>query len=90
MVIGFLALGLTPVVIMGDIDLFGEANLAVCSIVLGLLFEQHVNIWLASAAAIGLGAIIGALNGPLIVALRLPSLIVTLATLISLRGLALC
>jgi len=88
MVIGFLALGLTPVVIMGDIDLSGEANLAVCAIVLGLLFEQHVNIWLASAAAIGLGAIIGALNGALIVALRLPSLIVTLATLISLRGLA--
>src|SRR6185312_5265930 len=57
MVIGFLALGLTPVVIMGDIDLSGEANLAVCAIVLGLLFEQHVNIWLASAAMIGLGAI---------------------------------
>jgi rhamnose transport system permease protein len=88
MVIGFLALGLTPVVIMGDIDLSGEANLAVCAVVFGLLFEQHVDIWLASALAIGLGAIIGALNGALIVALRLPSLIVTLATLISLRGLA--
>lgn len=88
MVIGFLALGLTPVVVMGEIDLSGESNLAVCAITLGLLFEQHVNIWLASAAAIGLGAIIGALNGALIVTLRLPSLIVTLATLISLRGLA--
>jgi rhamnose transport system permease protein len=88
MVIGFLALGLTPVVIMGEIDLSGEANLAVCAITLGLLFEQHVNIWLASAGAIGLGAIIGALSGALIVALRLPLLIVTLATLISLRGLA--
>lgn len=88
MVVGFLALGLTPVVVMGEIDLSGEANLAVCAITLGLLFEQHVNIWLASACAIGLGAIIGALNGALIVALRLPSLIVTLATLISLRGLA--
>lgn len=88
MVIGFLALGLTPVVVMGEIDLSGKSNLAVCAITLGLLFEQHVNIWLASAAAIGLGAIIGALNGALIVTLRLPSLIVTLATLISLRGLA--
>jgi rhamnose transport system permease protein len=88
MVVGFLALGLTPVVVMGEIDLSGEANLAVCAVVLGLLFEQHVNIWLASVLAVGLGAFIGALNGVLIVSLRLPSLIGTLATLISLRGLA--
>jgi rhamnose transport system permease protein len=88
MVIGFLALGLVPVVIMGEIDLSGEANLAVCAVTLGMLFEQHVNIWLASALAVLLGAVIGAINGALIVALRLPSLIVTLATLISLRGLA--
>jgi rhamnose transport system permease protein len=88
MVIGFLALGLAPVVIMGEIDLSGEANLAVCAVVLGLLFEQHLNIGLASALAVGLGALVGALNGALIVSLRLPSLIVTLATLISLRGLA--
>jgi rhamnose transport system permease protein len=88
MLVGFLALGLTPVVVMGEIDLSGEANLAVCAVTLGLLFEQQVNIWLASAIAIGLGAVIGALNGALIVALRLPSLIITLSTLISLRGLA--
>ena len=88
MVIGFLALGLVPVVITGEIDLSGEANLAVCAVALGMLFEQHVNIWLASALAILLGAFIGAVNGALIVVLRLPSLIITLATLISLRGLA--
>jgi rhamnose transport system permease protein len=88
MVVGLLAVGLTAVVVMGEIDLSGEANLAVCAVALGLLFEQHVNIWLASAVAIGLGAVIGALNGALIVALRLPSLIITLSTLISLRGLA--
>lgn len=88
MVVEFLALGLAPVVIMGEIDLSGEANLAVCAVTLGLMFEQNVNIWLASGLVVLLGAVVGAMNGALVVALRLPSLIVTLATLISLRGLA--
>ena len=88
MVIGFLALGLVPIVIMGDIDLSGESILAVCAVTLGLLFEAHVNIWIAAGLAIVLGCLFGAANGLLSVLLRIPSLVVTLATLISLRGLA--
>jgi rhamnose transport system permease protein len=88
MIIGFLAVGLVPIVIMGDIDLSGEANLAVCAVTFGLMFDAGVNVWLAAALAIVLGAAIGAMNGILTVALRLPSLVVTLATLISLRGVA--
>lgn len=88
MVIGFLALGLVPIVIMGDIDLSGESILAVCAVTLGMLFEVHVDIWLAAIMVIVLGGLIGATNGTLAVVLRLPSLVVTLATLISLRGLA--
>jgi rhamnose transport system permease protein len=88
MVIGFLALGLAPIVILGEMDLSGEANLGVCAVALGLLYEAHLNIWAGSVLVIVLGGLIGALNGAVIILLRLPSLIVTLATLISLRGLA--
>jgi rhamnose transport system permease protein len=88
MVIGFLAIGLMPVVIMGDIDLSGESILAVCAIALGLMFEAGVDIWAAAGVAVVLGGLLGAANGLLTVLLRIPSLVVTLATLISLRGLA--
>jgi rhamnose transport system permease protein len=57
-------------------------------VTLGLMFEAGFSIWLAAVVAILLGAAIGAMNGILTVALRLPSLVVTLATLISLRGVA--
>lgn len=88
MIVGFLAIGLVPIVIMGDIDLSGESILAVCAVTLGLVFEAGFSVWLAAAIAIALGGAIGAVNGALAVVLRLPSLVVTLATLISLRGVA--
>lgn len=88
MVIGFLAIGLVPVVLMGDIDLSGEAILGVCAVSIGLMFETGMSIWLAALLAVALGAAIGCMNGVLTVALKLPSLVVTLATLISLRGVA--
>jgi len=87
-VVGFLALGLTTVVITGDIDLSGESILATCAVVMGLLFERGVNIWIAILLAILLGLLIGLMNGILIVVFGLPSLVVTLASLISFRGLA--
>lgn len=87
-VVGFLALGLTAVVITGNIDLSGESILAICAVVLGLLFEKGVNIWAASFLIVLLGILIGLLNGTLTVVFGLPSLVVTLASLISFRGLA--
>jgi len=87
-VVGFLALGLAPIVITGDLDLSGESILALCAVILGLLFEQGVNVWVASFIVIIVGSIIGLLNGVLTAVLGLPSLVVTLASLISFRGLA--
>lgn len=87
-VVGFLALGLAAVVITGDIDLSGESVLAICAVLLGILYEHGVNIWEASIVAVALGSLIGLLNGVLTAAVGLPSLVVTLASLISFRGLA--
>lgn len=87
-VVGFLAIGLAPVVIAGEIDLSGESILVICAVIMGLLFEQGVNIWEASIVAVVLGSTIGLLNGILIAIFGLPSLVVTLAGLISFRGLA--
>jgi rhamnose transport system permease protein len=87
-VIGMLDLGLTIVVVLGEIDLSGESILAVCAVILGLLFESGVNIWLGSFSIFILGGMLGGINGLIVGKLKLPSLVVTLASLIAYRGLA--
>jgi len=87
-VVGLLALGLACVIVTGEIDLSGESILAVSAITLGLLWEAGVPIWLAALLAVLLGTVIGVVNGTLVAFARLPSLVVTLGTLIALRGLA--
>jgi rhamnose transport system permease protein len=87
-VVGFLALGLAPVVVTGNIDLSGESVLAICAVILGLLYKQGVNVWEACVVVVILGSLIGLLNGVLTAVFGLPSLVVTLASLISFRGLA--
>lgn len=87
-VIGMLSLGLTVVVVLGEIDLSGESILAVCAVSLGLLYEAGINIWLGCLLVILLGGVLGAINGLIVGLLQLPSLVVTLASLIAYRGLA--
>lgn len=87
-VVGLLALGLACVVVTGEIDLSGESILAVSAVTLGLLWEAGVPIWLAAVLVVLLATAIGAVNGILVAVARLPSLVVTLGTLIALRGLA--
>lgn len=89
-VLAILALGATAVIITGGIDLSVGSVLALSGVVLGW---ASVNAgWpvpLALLLALGAGAAIGALNGVLITAGRLPPFIATLATLSIARGLAL-
>lgn len=87
-VIGILALGLTPVVLAAEIDLSGESILAVCAVTFGLLFEGGLDVWTAALLTVLLGAVMGLINGLLVGVLNLPSLAVTLGTLIGYRGLA--
>jgi rhamnose transport system permease protein len=87
-VIGLLALGLTLVVIAAEIDLSGEAILSVCAVTLGLLFEAGISVWVAALMSVVLGAVLGLVNGVLVGILNLPSLAVTLGTLIGYGGLA--
>lgn len=87
-VIGLLAVALIPVIVAGDIDLSGESILGLSAVCFGLLYESGIDAGTAALIVVALGALIGAFNGALVIGLGLPSLVVTLATLISLRGLA--
>lgn len=87
--VGLLALALTPVMLTGGIDLSVGSLLGLCAVVFGKLWRDGGMTPLeAGACTILLGTLGGALNATLIAWLRLPALIVTLATFSLYRGLA--
>jgi ribose transport system permease protein len=77
-----LATGLTFIVVQGSIDLSIEGVMAVCSLCFALLVRNSRSGfdigYVAIAASMLLGAGIGAVNGLLVVGLRVPSFMVTL------------
>jgi len=83
------AVGMTLVIISRQIDISIGSQFSVCGMVAGWLAASGFSIWQAGLGAVLAGAIMGALNGGLVAALKLPSIVVTLATMVILRGLLL-
>jgi rhamnose transport system permease protein len=79
------ALGTTLVILAGQIDISIGSIFSVCGVVAGLAVEAGWPMPLAVAAALVCGGLLGALNGALITGLRLPAIVVTLATLVAVR-----
>ena len=78
---GFVALGLTTVILTGGIDLSVGATAGLAAIVAAELWSGlHISIWIASLVGLLAGAGLGAINGLVIVRLRTEPLIATLAT----------
>ena len=87
--IALMALPMTFIIITGGIDLSVGSVLAFSSIVLGFSWQSlGLPLPLAICAGLVAGTLAGLLNGLLIVGLRVPPLIVTLATLAIFRGLS--
>jgi rhamnose transport system permease protein len=86
--IALLALPLTLLVVIGQIDLSIASNLGMCSALMGVLWNHGWTLQLIIPAVIVAGALAGALNGVLVTKLGLPSLAVTIGTLALYRGLA--
>jgi rhamnose transport system permease protein len=87
-VLGFLALGVAPVIMTGDIDLSIASALALCGVVMAVLWQHGMNIWLAAGLAIILGGVLGLVNGLVVVMFDLPSLAVTLGSMSTYTGIA--
>lgn len=77
--------GIALVIIARQIDISVGSQFALCSILAGLLVNAHWPLPLAALAAIIIGACFGAFNGALIAGLGLPSIVVTLATMVTWR-----
>jgi rhamnose transport system permease protein len=86
--LALVALILTMVIIAGEIDLSGAANMALSASLFA--WAQASGVPMPFAIVIGLmaGLAMGALNAFMVIALELPSIIVTIGTLILYRGLA--
>ena len=85
---GFLALPMTLLIAMGEIDLSVGAMVGVCASLLGWLHLHHMPIAPACVLTVVAGGLCGLVNGAIVTRLRLPSLVVTLATLAIFRGIA--
>jgi len=79
------ACGMACVIITRQIDISVGSMFSVCSVCAGLLAARGWPLLLVLPASVALGALLGAVNGLLVAGLRLPSIVVTLATMVTLR-----
>lgn len=86
---GLLALAMALLIVAGEIDLSIAATMALSSLAMGLAMKAGAGLPLMTLAAFATGALAGALNGWLVTAYRLPSIVVTIGTLSLYRGIAL-
>jgi rhamnose transport system permease protein len=77
--------GIALVIISRQIDISVGSQFSVCSICAGLLAASGWSLPIVLLASILVGALLGAFNGLFIAGLRLPSIVVTLATMAILR-----
>ncbi len=79
------AIGMTLVILTRQIDISIGWQLSIAAIVAALLAQRGWSISWVAVSAIGVGMALGALNGALVAGLKLPSIVVTLATMVILR-----
>lgn len=79
------ALGATMVIVSGEIDISVGSVFAICSVLAGVTAKTGLPMPVVALAIALIGGALGALNGSLVAYLRIPSIVVTLATMIGLR-----
>jgi ribose transport system permease protein len=82
------ALGMTMVIIAGGIDLSVGSVIALATVVTALVLRSSAGPLVAALGAVAAGGLCGALNGVLITGLRVVPFIVTLGTMLLVRGAA--
>jgi rhamnose transport system permease protein len=86
--IGLIALTMTMVMVMGEIDLSVGSVVGLAAAMLGALVTHGVPFGLAVIIALATGLAAGLINGALCITFQLPSLVVTLGTFALYRGIA--
>jgi rhamnose transport system permease protein len=79
------ALGMTLIILTGEIDISVGSVFAIAGVVAGLLAKAGLPMPLVAVSACVVGAALGGINGALVAYVRIPSIVVTLATMVALR-----
>jgi rhamnose transport system permease protein len=79
------ASGMAMVIICRQIDISVGSQFGLCSVCAGLMAGLHWPILLVALCSVIMGGLLGAMNGFLVAGLRLPSIVVTLAAMVTLR-----
>ncbi len=88
-IIGVVAIGAHFIILMGDMDLSMAANLSLSGVVMAMLMVNNdLPPLIAGAAALGIGALIGLVNGLIVTRLKINAIITTLGMMSILEGLA--
>ena len=85
-VVSMIAVTMTFVIAIGEIDLSVGSTIGLSGLMAALILQSTDNIPLAILAALAVGLVVGLINGLLIVALNLPSFLVTLGMQMVLVG----
>ena len=88
--VAIMALGLTLVIVVGEIDLSFGATYGLAINAMAVMWIVHgVPVYVAIPIAIGIGGLVGLFNGYLVTSLKIPSFIVTLGSYNLLYGITL-
>jgi rhamnose transport system permease protein len=79
------AIGMTFVIISGQIDISIGSQFAVCSVAAGLMAVAGLPMFLVALGTCALGAGFGFVNGALVARLGVPSIVATLAVMVTAR-----
>ena len=85
--VGLLAVGMTPLLISGNIDLSVGAIVGMAACLAIKLQEQQMDLSIIIVISIAAGGLLGVLNGLIVEKIGISSFIVTLAAMIGYRGL---
>ncbi len=86
--VGLMALGLTPVIVAGDIDISVTSTLAVTAVTCAQLWHLGLNIWIATLISLVVATALGTVNGVLCSFFGVTSLAITLGTMGAYSGIA--
>jgi ribose transport system permease protein len=87
-VVGIIALAMTFVILTAGIDLSVGSTLALATSVVAMELKPNTNMAIAILLALAASAAVGAVNGACVAWLKIQPFVVTLATMIGIRGLA--
>ena len=86
--VGIIAVGMTFLLISGEIDLSVGANLGLSSVIVASLYNNGVNTWICIIAVLIVGLFIGIVNGLIVVKIGVNSFIGTIGTMSIISGVA--